>query len=74
MPRWKVEGISVVEGDGEDDEVEASDDFDPGEHTVDEVKAWVEANPDYATDVSEAEAAGKNRVTLVEWLDEFGET
>jgi len=74
MPRWKVEGISVVEGDGEDDEVETSEDFDPGEHTVDEVKAWVEANPDYATDVSEAEAAGKNRVTLVEWLDEFGET
>jgi len=74
MPRWKVEGISVVEGDGEDDEVEASDDFDPGEHTVDEVKAWVEANPDYAADVSEAEAAGKNRSTLVDWLDSFGET
>jgi len=78
MSRWQVEGISVVQVEGDDPEVEDEavddDEFDPGAHTVDEVKAYVEANPDYAVDISEAEAAGKNRVTLIEWLDEFGET
>ena len=54
--------------------VEGDEDFDPSQHSVDEVKAYVEANPDFAADISEAEAAGKNRVTLVEWLDTYGES
>ena len=53
---------------------EPDEDFDPAAHTVDEVKAYVEAYPDYAPDILEAEQDGKNRVTLVEWLDNFGES
>ena len=40
----------------------------PGEHTVDEVKAYVDEHPDERQAVLDAEAAGKNRVTLVDWL------
>ena len=58
-----------VEGEGEDD-----DEFDPSKHSVEDVKAYVEANPDYAADISEAEASGKNRSTLIEWLDTYGES
>ena len=46
----------------------SSSGFDPGEHTVDEVKAHVDANPDQAQAVLDAELAGKNRTTLVDWL------
>jgi len=42
--------------------------FDPGEHTVDDVKAYIDANPDQAQTVLDAEVAGKNRTTLVDWL------
>ena len=31
----------------------------------------VEANPDLAQDILDAETAGKNRVTLVEWLEDL---
>src|SRR5262245_35538463 len=43
--------------------------YDPGEHTVDEVKEYVTANPDQADEVLAAEQAGQNRVTLVSWLE-----
>lgn len=43
--------------------------FDPGEHTVDEVKAYVGEHPDERQAVLDAERAGKNRTTLVEWLE-----
>lgn len=43
--------------------------YDPGEHTVNEVKAYVEDNPDEAQAVLDAEQAGENRVTLVAWLE-----
>lgn len=50
-------------------EVPATEDddeqFDPGDFTVDEVIAYVEANPDEADAILEAEAAGKNRSTLI---------
>ena len=42
--------------------------FDPGAGTIDDVKAHVEANPDQRGAVLEAEKAGKNRSTLVDWL------
>jgi hypothetical protein len=48
----------------------ADDEFDPGEYTVDEVKAYVEKNLTEAQSIREAEAAGKNRTTLISWLDE----
>lgn len=80
MPNWKLEGSSVVwdedAPDPEPDEFagEPDEDYDPADHTVDDVKAWVEANPDYVTEVLEAEEGGKNRVTLVDWLSDFGDT
>ena len=39
--------------------------FDPGEHTVAEVEAYLDEHPDERDDVLEAERAGKCRVTLV---------
>jgi PKD repeat protein len=38
--------------------------------TVDEVKTWAEANPDYIAELYEAETAGQNRSTLVAWLEQ----
>jgi hypothetical protein len=79
MPNWKLddEAVAVVwdesAPDPEDEvDVEPDETFDPADHTIDDVKAWVEANPDYAPDVLEAEEGGKNRVTLVDWLTDFG--
>jgi len=46
-----------------------SDTYDPGEHTVDEVKEYVGENPDQAGAVMASEQAGKNRTTLTEWLE-----
>ena len=44
--------------------------FNPGDHTVAEVEDYVNANPDQAQAVLDAELAGKNRVTLVDWLSQ----
>jgi hypothetical protein len=44
-------------------------DYDPADHTVEEVKAYVEEHPDELEAVHEAEVEGKNRVTLIEWLE-----
>ena len=46
------------------------DAFDPAEGTIDDVRAYVEAHPDELEDVLAAEKAGKDRSTLVAWLDE----
>jgi hypothetical protein len=43
---------------------EAEVEFDPGEHTVAEVEAYVQEHPDDVDRVLDAERAGKNRVTL----------
>jgi hypothetical protein len=43
-------------------------DFDPSDSTVEEVKEYVETNPDDVEDVLEKEKAGKNRSTLIEYL------
>jgi len=42
--------------------------YDPGDHTVDEVKTYVGDHPDQAGEVTKAEKAGKQRATLLEWL------
>jgi len=39
--------------------------FDPSQHTVAEVEDYLAAHPDQADAVLAAEAAGKNRTTLV---------
>lgn len=44
--------------------------FDPGEHTVAEVLAYLDANPDQLERVTDAELSGKARKTLLDALDE----
>jgi hypothetical protein len=43
--------------------------FDPADHTVPEVQAYVTDNPDSVDDVRALEADGKARTTLLAWLD-----
>lgn len=44
--------------------------FDPAAHTVDEVKAYADEHPEEIEELLEAEEAGKNRITLVDWLSQ----
>ena len=44
---------------------EAREAFDPGDHTVAEVEAYLADHPDETAAVLKAEKAGKNRQTLV---------
>lgn len=46
-------------------------DFDPADYTVEEVKAYVEANPETADAVLELESNGKNRSGLLSFLENF---
>jgi len=39
--------------------------FDPAEHTVDQVLAFIDEHPDQSAAVLASEAAGKNRTSLV---------
>lgn len=43
----------------------AVDVYDPSDHTVADVLAYVEENPDEANRVLHAELVGKNRVTII---------
>jgi hypothetical protein len=45
--------------------------FDPADHTVDEVKAFVTANPETAGVIAEVELFGKARSGLLAWLEAF---
>ena len=51
------------------EEVADDDVFDPAEYTIQQVEDYVNANPDQTEDVLIAEEEGKNRVTLVAWLE-----
>jgi hypothetical protein len=57
-------------GDGADSRL-SDESFDPGDHTVEDVKVYVEENPDSAVAILDAEVAGKDRSTLTSWLGEF---
>lgn len=46
-----------------------TDVYQPADHTVDEVKDYVTDHPDERQAVLDAEVAGKNRVTLVDWFE-----
>ncbi len=48
--------------------------FDPSDHNIDDVESYVEANPDELDAVLAAERAGKDRSTLIEWLEARQET
>ena len=55
----------------EDEESPEGEAFDPGDHTIEEVMAYVDANPDEAHEVLEAEREGKARVTLLTQLEDL---
>lgn len=48
-------------------------DFDPAEHTVAEVKDYVEAHPEQAAEILEKEETGENRSTLVSAIEDSAE-
>lgn len=43
--------------------------YDPGDHTVEEVKEYVEEHPDESAAIAEAEKSGKARTTLLDALE-----
>jgi hypothetical protein len=47
----------------------ADDGFDPSQHTVDAVLAYVKENPDQAAAIVAAERDGKHRSTILDALD-----
>lgn len=49
-------------------------DYDPAEHTVEEVQGYAADHPDQVQALYEAERDGKNRSTLTAWLVEVGAT
>jgi len=58
--------VEVLEADeGDEPSPEA---YDPGAHTVGEVEDYVSSHLEEAKAVLDAEVAGKNRSTLVSWL------
>lgn len=69
MGRFK--GTANPHGDGDDEAMVEdavavdSDTFDPGDHKVDDVLAFVEANPDQRDRIFDAEQAGKGRTSLL---------
>lgn len=68
-PNSVVVGVDIESGDGNEpgDVVEPTPDgpFDPSAHTVDEVTAYLAANPDDAERVVAEERLGKNRAGIV---------
>jgi len=58
------DGEPVAAG-GNDPPVRDADGFDPGAHTIAEVEAYLEANPDERDRVLEAERSGKARHRLI---------
>jgi hypothetical protein len=76
MTDWYAPNQQAVRGDesGPAEEGEggtapaAPTPYDPGAHTVAEVQEYVTAHPDERSAILEAESAGKNRVSLIEWF------
>lgn len=42
--------------------------YNPADHTIDEVKEYIEGHPGEAEAIRTAEETGKNRSTLMDWL------
>jgi hypothetical protein len=66
---FAVEAVEEVEGSAAFDP--STLDYDPADHTVDEVKAYVTENPEQADAILELELNGKGRSGLLSWLDNF---
>jgi hypothetical protein len=64
-PVWEAGAADTGTGVGEDSG-ESGTPFDPGDHTVAEVKEYLEENPEETERVLAAEAAGRGRKGLVE--------
>lgn len=64
------EDFDAADEPGDEDEEEQDEPYLPADHTVEDVKAYVEANPDALDAVILSEGAGKNRTTLMDWLHE----
>jgi hypothetical protein len=62
--------VQPLPEDHDEDEMAESGGYDPGEHTIAEVQEYVTEHPDQTQAVRDAEVAGRNRVTLVTWLDQ----
>lgn len=60
--------VGGVQGEGTFEHRSAEGGYDPGDHTVDDVKEYVEANPEQAEAIFDAEVDGKDRTTLTDWL------
>jgi hypothetical protein len=65
VPEVAPEETASEEASGESPDIEAV-----LSGTVSEVQAWATANPDYISELYEAETAGANRSTLVNWLEQ----
>lgn len=59
---------AATDEDDEDDE-DDEEAYDPGAHTIAEVQQYVTDYPDELEAVTAAEKSGKNRTTLVNWLE-----
>jgi hypothetical protein len=84
MPNWKLQGHELVwdENAPDPEEVEGSQytyprpveaepgDFNPADHTIEEVKAHIGDNPGDVQRVYDLEVDGKGRTTLLDWLTE----
>lgn len=70
MANWKLEGSSVVWDEDAPDPVVEETAFDPTGHSIADVKAYIGEHPDDVQRVYDAELAGKNRTSLLDWLTE----
>jgi hypothetical protein len=77
IPAAGATGSPMMLMEGEEDEVtqevlvteEVPVGYDPAAHTVGEVQEYVSEHPDELDEIYEAECAGKNRSSLVTWLE-----
>lgn len=69
-----AETFSTSAEAGGDEQIDpATFDFDPGEHSVSQVKRYVEDNPETVEAVAELEQNGKARSGLLAFLENFNE-
>jgi hypothetical protein len=72
--RASVAHLSGVKPPAEPDEAVASvAEFDPGEFTVADVQTYVDGHADELDAILAAERAGKDRTTLIDWLESHAE-
>ena len=74
MPRSLPPGGDGGDGGGEEPPPDEPPVFDPADHTVPEVEDYITTNPDELERVYLAELDGKNRTTLISWLEGQGAT